>query len=105
MKTHILQQLQPLQTQDYEDMVNARFSRHDRRARLRTSITYGEWEIRRRLEEEELQREHNLMAEESEELIYHEQQQQQLDHHEYQQLENMKTNDRLRKSIDINDFI
>ena len=90
MKTHILQQLQPLQTQDYEDMVNARFSRHDRRARLRTSITYGEWEIRRRLEEEELQREHNLMAEESEELIYHEQQQQQLDHHEYQQLENIQ---------------
>ena len=68
------------------------FSRHDRRARLRTSITYGEWEIRRRLEEEELQREHNeiLMDQESEELYHHEQQQQQLNHHEYQQLENIQ---------------
>lgn len=85
--------MQPRQTQDYEDMVNARFSRHDRRARLRTSITYGEWEIRRRLELEELEqreREEILMDQESEDLIYHhhEQQQQQLDHHEYQQLEN-----------------
>ena len=82
--------MQPLQTQDYEDMVNARFSRHDRRARLRTSITYGEWEIRRQLEEEELQREREheiLMDQESEELIYNEQQ---LDHHEYQQLENIQ---------------
>ena len=69
-------------------MVNARFSRHDRRARLRTSITYGEWEIRRRLEEQR-EREHEiLMDQESEDLIYHEQQQ--LDHHEYQQLENIQ---------------
>jgi len=95
-ETPIFQQLQPRQTQDYEDMVNARFSRHDRRARLRTSITYGEWEIRRRLEEEEQQREREheiLMADQedvAEELIYHEQQQQQLDHHEYQQLENIQ---------------
>ena len=35
------QQLQPQQSLDYEDMVNRRFSRHDRRARLRRSITYG----------------------------------------------------------------
>ena len=44
-----IQQLQQQQSLDYEDMVNARFSRHDRRARLRRSFTYGaEMDIQRK---------------------------------------------------------
>ena len=48
---------------DYEDRVNARFSRQDRRARLRSTITYGaevDLERREMMEEEERRRATNI---------------------------------------------